>query len=279
MVVHDKTSHNINQKYAESCIRRVQQHMTRTLWQSCGNTNTLWFGGRCRSEGYTRWSTVRGMYISFLLKLFWSRVLRIYKFMSLTVYSESSGSGSISSRLSLSLSLSFSLFLSLNLVLENSVIRSLCISVQGFQTDMNRLKHLETQEGTTDIGGSAWWTFVTSRPRESETKCSIMQNPVQQTCDCGHPWIPTVRTLEERWGGLVSGGGEGRLCHREVPWSNMLFGNNFPVVWPLFGGTQIVSWTIHILVVYYEVIKQEVKRRPIYECRCDERLKSTRLID
>ena len=34
--------------------------------------------------------------------------------------------------------------------------------------------------------------------------------------------------------------------------------------------------------VYYEVIKRELKRRPVYECRCDERLKdkaegSTRL--
>jgi len=27
--------------------------------------------------------------------------------------------------------------------------------------------------------------------------------------------------------------------------------------------------------VYYEVIKREVKRRPIYECRCDERLNAT----
>jgi hypothetical protein len=26
--------------------------------------------------------------------------------------------------------------------------------------------------------------------------------------------------------------------------------------------------------VYYEVIKRELKRRPIYECRCDERLKT-----
>ena len=36
-------------------------------------------------------------------------------------------------------------------------------------------------------------------------------------------------------------------------------------------------------VVYYESIKREVKTRPIYECRCDERLKtkaeeSTRLV-
>jgi hypothetical protein len=29
-----------------------------------------------------------------------------------------------------------------------------------------------------------------------------------------------------------------------------------------------------ILVVYYESIKREVKTRPIYECRCDERLKT-----
>ena len=26
--------------------------------------------------------------------------------------------------------------------------------------------------------------------------------------------------------------------------------------------------------VYYEAIKRELKRRPIYECRCDERLKT-----
>ena len=28
-------------------------------------------------------------------------------------------------------------------------------------------------------------------------------------------------------------------------------------------------------LVYYEVIKRELKRRPIHECRCDERLKAT----
>ena len=38
------------------------------------------------------------------------------------------------------------------------------------------------------------------------------------------------------------------------------------------------------IVVYYESIKRELKRRPIYEYRCDERLKtkteeSTRLAD
>ena len=27
-------------------------------------------------------------------------------------------------------------------------------------------------------------------------------------------------------------------------------------------------------VVYYESIKREIKTEPIYECRCDERLKS-----
>jgi hypothetical protein len=27
-------------------------------------------------------------------------------------------------------------------------------------------------------------------------------------------------------------------------------------------------------MIYYESIKQELKRRPIYECRCDERLKA-----
>ena len=38
-----------------------------------------------------------------------------------------------------------------------------------------------------------------------------------------------------------------------------------------------------VRVVYYESIKRELKTRPIYECRCDERLKtkveeSTRLV-
>ena len=28
------------------------------------------------------------------------------------------------------------------------------------------------------------------------------------------------------------------------------------------------------MVVYYESIKRELKTRPIYECRCDERLKT-----
>jgi hypothetical protein len=30
----------------------------------------------------------------------------------------------------------------------------------------------------------------------------------------------------------------------------------------------------YYLFVYYESIKREVKTRPIYECRCDERLKT-----
>jgi hypothetical protein len=29
----------------------------------------------------------------------------------------------------------------------------------------------------------------------------------------------------------------------------------------------------HLTMVYYEVIKRELNRRRIYECRCDERLK------
>ena len=29
-----------------------------------------------------------------------------------------------------------------------------------------------------------------------------------------------------------------------------------------------------ILVVYYESLKRDLKTRPIYECRCDERLKT-----
>jgi hypothetical protein len=36
------------------------------------------------------------------------------------------------------------------------------------------------------------------------------------------------------------------------------------------------GWTCHVSVsvsfVYYESIKSEVNTRPIYECRCDERL-------
>jgi len=31
---------------------------------------------------------------------------------------------------------------------------------------------------------------------------------------------------------------------------------------------------VSLLVVYYESIKRELKRRPIHECRCDERLKT-----
>jgi hypothetical protein len=30
-----------------------------------------------------------------------------------------------------------------------------------------------------------------------------------------------------------------------------------------------------IIIVYYESIKRELKTRPIYECRCDEGLKTT----
>jgi hypothetical protein len=30
----------------------------------------------------------------------------------------------------------------------------------------------------------------------------------------------------------------------------------------------------NLSIVYYESIKREVKTRPIYECRCDERLKT-----
>ncbi len=30
----------------------------------------------------------------------------------------------------------------------------------------------------------------------------------------------------------------------------------------------------HDVVVYYESLKRELKTRPIYECRCDERLKT-----
>jgi hypothetical protein len=29
-----------------------------------------------------------------------------------------------------------------------------------------------------------------------------------------------------------------------------------------------------VMIVYYESIKRELKKRPIYDCRCDERLKT-----
>jgi hypothetical protein len=31
---------------------------------------------------------------------------------------------------------------------------------------------------------------------------------------------------------------------------------------------------VRVCLVSYESIKQEIQRRPIYECRCDERLKT-----
>jgi len=37
---------------------------------------------------------------------------------------------------------------------------------------------------------------------------------------------------------------------------------------------QFVCHLILYLVVYYESIKRELKIRPIYECRCDERLQT-----
>ncbi len=38
---------------------------------------------------------------------------------------------------------------------------------------------------------------------------------------------------------------------------------------PLFSSKSLTKY-----VVYYESIKRELKTEPIYECRCDERLKS-----
>jgi hypothetical protein len=35
-------------------------------------------------------------------------------------------------------------------------------------------------------------------------------------------------------------------------------------------------WVSWFRFVYYESIKRELKTRPIYECRCDERLKRAR---
>ena len=34
------------------------------------------------------------------------------------------------------------------------------------------------------------------------------------------------------------------------------------------------EFCIPLFIVYYESIKRELKIRPIYECRCDERLKT-----
>ena len=39
----------------------------------------------------------------------------------------------------------------------------------------------------------------------------------------------------------------------------------------MVGGTESTG---QFVVVYYESIKREIKTRPIYECRCDERLKT-----
>jgi hypothetical protein len=52
----------------------------------------------------------------------------------------------------------------------------------------------------------------------------------------------------------------------------------------LWEETQLFRVTVKVFVVYYESIKREVKRRLIYEYRCDERLKtkkkeSIRLVD
>ena len=42
----------------------------------------------------------------------------------------------------------------------------------------------------------------------------------------------------------------------------------------LDGGTDTPLHNDNRSVVYYEEIKRELKKRPIYECRCDERLKT-----
>jgi len=52
---------------------------------------------------------------------------------------------------------------------------------------------------------------------------------------------------------------------------------------PVQATLRTLGWTKSIFFVYYESIKREVKRRPMYEYRCDERLKvtgegSTRLV-
>ena len=48
---------------------------------------------------------------------------------------------------------------------------------------------------------------------------------------------------------------------------------------PLWSPTRVLDTPMDLhaldkIVVYYESIKREVKTEPIYECRCDERLKS-----
>ena len=52
----------------------------------------------------------------------------------------------------------------------------------------------------------------------------------------------------------------------------------------LFNESLSLSHQSFVVVVYYESIKRELKTKPMYECRCDERLKarveeSTRLGD
>ncbi len=36
----------------------------------------------------------------------------------------------------------------------------------------------------------------------------------------------------------------------------------------------MISMFVGFRAVYYESIKRELKRRPIYECQCDDRLKT-----
>ena len=40
----------------------------------------------------------------------------------------------------------------------------------------------------------------------------------------------------------------------------------------MIGKVNVTYMGVGIFVVYYESIKRELKTRPIYECRCDERL-------
>jgi len=56
------------------------------------------------------------------------------------------------------------------------------------------------------------------------------------------------------------------------------------VKWWVDDTTQLCHWRVNTdwtrcerghRVVYYESINRELKRRPIYECRCDERLKTS----
>ncbi len=55
------------------------------------------------------------------------------------------------------------------------------------------------------------------------------------------------------------------VINTEIHWSHDRFNQSL--------GVEIVI-TIKKTVVYYKSIKRELHRRPIYDCRCDKRLKT-----